>query len=114
MEFVETGQFSRLLPRYLDEDGYLRLRRTLASRPDAGRVIPGLAGIRKLRWVDRRRGKGKRGGLRVIYALVRANRILMLALYDKGEAVDLTPGLRRHVLAAVEHERRHGPASGRE
>lgn len=67
-------------------------------------MIPGTGGFRKLRWKDRRRGKGKRGGLRVIYCvLADARQIWLYSLYDKGEIQDLTVKqcrLLKHALQA--------------
>jgi mRNA-degrading endonuclease RelE of RelBE toxin-antitoxin system len=63
--FVETRLFSRLVGDYLDEDEYARLQARLAADPDAGSVVPGSGGVRKLRWGQP--GRGKRGGIRVIY-----------------------------------------------
>lgn len=70
VEFIEAPVFTQLLSRYLAEDDYRRLQLFLALDPAAGDLIPGTGGCRKLRWADRRRGKGKRGGLRVIYYLL--------------------------------------------
>ena len=52
---------------YLDDEGFRGLQESLAEQPEVGDLIPGAGGIRKMRWKDQRRGKGKRGGLRVIY-----------------------------------------------
>jgi mRNA-degrading endonuclease RelE of RelBE toxin-antitoxin system len=65
--FVETQLFTRLVDEYLSDDEYLVLQGALAENPTAGPVIRGSGGIRKLRW--RSQGRGKRGGLRVIYYL---------------------------------------------
>lgn len=67
MEFIEAPAFSRYLREYLDDDGYRELQRRLAREPNSGDVIPGAGGFRKVRSTDTRRGKGRRGGLRVIY-----------------------------------------------
>jgi hypothetical protein len=67
VQFVEAPAFSRHRDEYLDDDGVRELQQSLALNPEAGDLIPGAGGIRKLRWRDSRRGKGKRGGLRVIY-----------------------------------------------
>ena len=61
----------------------------LTLRPDAGNVIKGTGGMRKLRWAGS--GRGKRGGLRVIYYWwVAKDRISMLLAYPKNEQDDLT------------------------
>ena len=67
MEIVEAPPFTRHLAEYLNEDGYRELQARLASNPELGDLIQGTGGFRKMRWVDVRRGKGRRGGLRVIY-----------------------------------------------
>lgn len=92
MEFIETPAFTRNLPAYMTDEEYRLFQRFLMENPDAGDVIPDTGGIRKVRWADPRRGKGKRGGLRVIYFhLVAASHLWLLTLYDKDEAADLTP-----------------------
>lgn len=59
--------------------------------PEAGRVMPGCGGFRKFRWRDPRRGKGTRGGIRVIYLYCSDVLVVLLAdAYDKDEASDLT------------------------
>ena len=66
-EFAEAPAFSRFREDYLDDDAFSELQYALAADPEAGDLIPGAGGVRKLRWKDPRRGKGKRGGLRIIY-----------------------------------------------
>ena len=63
--FVETPLFTRLIQEYLSDGEYMELQSALAENPEAGRIIKGSGGIRKLRWAVS--GKGKRGGLRIIY-----------------------------------------------
>ena len=65
--FVELPAFERHRSTYLDDAGFLRLQDVLMADPAAGDPIEGAGGVRKLRFADMRRGKGKRGGLRVIY-----------------------------------------------
>lgn len=65
--FVELPAFSRYRPDYLDDDRFRGLQIAMLKNPEAGDVIEGTGGLRKLRHGDVRRGKGKRGGLRVIY-----------------------------------------------
>jgi hypothetical protein len=105
VEFVEAPNFTELVSEYLGDDEYRGLQMFLAGKPDAGDVMPGTGGFRKLRWVDRRRGKGKRGGLRVIYYYFEADdQIWLITLYDKDEMADLSPAEKRLLKRAVDAE----------
>lgn len=107
VEFVETPLFSQLLEDYLDDEEYRALQLYLAGEPEAGSIIPATGGFRKLRWSDRRRGKGKRGGLRVIYYYLVADfQIWLFTLFDKDEASDLSPAEKRTLKAAIQDETR--------
>lgn len=63
--FVETTHFSQLLKEYFDDEEYREMQYYLMEHPEAGKIITGSGGIRKLRWA--RQGMGKSGGVRVIY-----------------------------------------------
>jgi hypothetical protein len=65
--FVELPPFERTRKDYMDDEAYSGLQHELMANPEAGDVMEGTGGLRKLRQPDPRRGKGKRGGLRVIY-----------------------------------------------
>ena len=105
-QFVEAPAFARFRDDYLDDDGFAELQRYLANNPEAGDMVPGAGGIRKLRWKDPRRGKGRRGGLRIIYYCFLSEReIWLLTLYDKDEAADLTKAEREQLRQALEAER---------
>ena len=105
MEFLETPAFTRHLSAYLTDDEYAALQAFLAAHPEAGDVMPGTGGFRKLRWSDDRRGKGKRGGLRVIYYfLTQDHQVWLFTLFGKGEADDLTPEQKRQLRAAIDAE----------
>jgi hypothetical protein len=65
--FVELPAFAKYRADYLDDEGFRGLQQSMLKNPEAGNVIEGTGGLRKLRHGDPRRGKGKRGGLRVIY-----------------------------------------------
>ena len=105
-QFVEAPAFSRHREDYLDDDGFRKLQESLTTNPEAGDLIPAAGGIRKLRWKDSRRGKGKRGGLRIIYYCFLADEeIWLLTLYDKDQAVDLTKDEKDQLRRALEAER---------
>ena len=89
MEFVETTGFSRIRKNYFDDLQFNMLQLYLMDRPDAGDIVKGSGGVRKLRW--RLRGRGKRGGVRVIYYwITRNDQILFLTVYSKNEARGLS------------------------
>lgn len=102
--FLETPLFTRLLGDYLTDESYRELQRALMENPEMGDVMPGTGGFRKVRWQDARRGKGKRGGLRVIYYLMADHQIWFFTLYDKGEATDLTADEKRLLKKAIQAE----------
>ena len=105
VEFIEAPTFTALVAEYLEDDEYRALQLFLAGDPEAGDVMPGTGGFRKVRWADRRRGKGKRGGLRVIYYHLAADaQIWLITLYDKGEMADLSPAEKRQLKAALDAE----------
>jgi hypothetical protein len=107
LEFFEAPAFTRYASSYLTDDEYREMQGRLASAPEAGDMIPGTGGFRKLRWADPKRGKGQRGGLRVIYYYFPGERqIWRITLYGKNEASDLTPKQKRALKSAIEDELR--------
>jgi len=87
------------------DEEYVGLQFLLAQNPQLGDVMPGTGGFRKLRWADPRRGKGRRGGLRIIYYHFPAEQqIWLMTLYGKDEADDLTADERRALRAAIAAE----------
>ncbi|OHC70388.1 MAG: toxin [Rhodocyclales bacterium GWA2_65_20] len=103
--FVELPAFSRFRGGYLDEEGFRALQNSLMENPAAGDVIQGTGGLRKLRHADPRRGKGKRGGLRVIYFWWEAGRQFWLfTLYDKDEMEDLSGKDKRTLKDMLKRE----------
>lgn len=105
MEFIEAPTFATHLAEYLEDDEYRALQTFLAGDPEAGDVMPGTGGFRKLRWADPVRGKGKRGGLRVIYYYLLSDaQIWLMTLYDKGEMSDLNAAEKRALKAALTAE----------
>ena len=101
MEFIEAPLFTRRVHEYLTDDEYAALQWALALRPEAGAIIPGSGGIRKLRWAGK--GRGKRGGLRVIYYWRdRKGEIWLLTLYAKNEAENIPLHLLRELRKEIE------------
>lgn len=103
--FVELPAFERHRAEYLGDEGFSALQRELMRNPAAGAVIEGTGGLRKMRFADRLRGKGKRGGLRVVYYWWEAGmQFWLFTLYDKDEAADLTPRQRKALRATIKAE----------
>ncbi len=103
--FVELPAFERYRADYLDDAAYAGLQQVLMKKPEAGEVIESTGGLRKMRFADARRGKGKRGGLRVIYYWWSAGmQFWLYTLYDKDEMADLTPKQRKVLKAMLKME----------
>lgn len=103
--FVEAESFAASLPDYLTDEEYRALQQVLLKNPMSGVVIPGTGGFRKLRWPDSLRGKGKRGGLRVIYYWLDQDRkIWMFGIYDKDEMADLSKSEKKALKNAIESQ----------
>lgn len=101
--FVETRLFTRLVGEYLSDQEYADLQAALAENPELGDVIPGSGGVRKLRWAVR--GRGKRGGVRVIYFVrTRQGVIWMLTIYAKNVAENIPPQTLRKIREEIENE----------
>jgi hypothetical protein len=95
--FVETTLFTRLLGNYLNDEDYRALQNRLIGRPGAGAIIKASGGVRKIRCAAG--GKGKSGGVRVIYYWAKADdRIFMLTLYGKGEKENLSAADLKRVV----------------
>ena len=91
LTFVETRAFSARWHKRLDDEGLRVLQNELLENPGRGSAIPGCGMLRKVRFGDERRGKGKRGGVRVIYVHTpEANQIDLITVYGKDETDDLT------------------------
>ncbi len=97
--FIEAIDFTGNLESYFGSDEiYSEFQSELVEQPDKCAVITGASPLRKLRWGDKRRGMGERGGLRVIYIHIPDLRVLfMLDVYGKDEADDLTSGERKEL-----------------
>jgi hypothetical protein len=96
---VETSAFARRAEKLLSAEEHEELIWVLAESPEDGDEIPGTGGVRKMRFAGR--GKGKSGGVRVIYYYLDADIPLhALLIYAKSEKEDLS-GEERKVVAAL-------------
>ena len=103
MLIKETEVFSKRVQRLLDSESYRLLQLRLAADPEAGALIPGTGGLRKIRW--RGSGRGKRSGVRVVYYWAGAHdTILLLMMFAKNERSDLTREQKAILRRIVEEE----------
>ena len=103
MVIRETSIFSKQVQKLLDEESYRLLQLRLVQDPAAGALIKGTGGLRKIRWVGS--GRGKRGGVRVIYYWARGQDIIMMLLaFEKSAQADLTTDQRSMLKRLVEEE----------
>lgn len=103
MIFIEASTFTKLLPKYLSDDEYRGLQSYLMQKPDAGDIVKGAGGIRKVRWASD--GKGKSGGVRVIYYWKTADHeIWMLTIYSKSERSTIPGHILKQIAEAIDHE----------
>ena len=97
---IETPVFTRLVIKTLSDDDYGALQQWLVDEPDAGDLVRGGAGMRRVRWALP--GGGKSGGIRVLYYWrANADQIYLLFLFAKGERSDLTPEQVRELAKYV-------------
>lgn len=102
MVFIETSIFTRLIDQYLTDDEYLGLQNFLLQYPEAGKTIRETGGVRKLRWAVS--GKGKRGGLRVVYYWKkRDDEIWFLTIYSKGEQETISSHILRKIAEEIKN-----------
>ena len=103
--FVELPPFERRRESYLNDEEYRSLQSMLLDKPDIGDVISATGGLRKVRYEDKRRGKGKRGGMRIIYYFwVSGQEFWMFTVYSKGEVSDLSSPERKAFKILLENE----------
>lgn len=103
--FVELPPFERHRQDYLGDESFRVLQKLLMANPEAGDVIEGTGGLRKVRYADEKRGKGKRGGLRVIYYWWQAGKQFWLfTVYNKDEMDDMTTAQRKILKELLKRE----------
>jgi len=100
--FIELPSFASVRDKYLDDDEFAALQWYLAGQPDAGDVIPGSGGCRKVRWALA--GRGKRGGARAIYSLrLASGRIVLVTMYGKNVRENVDPVLLKRLKERFEN-----------
>ena len=99
--FIEHPTFTKQIESLFSDEEYRRLQLDLAAKPESGDVIPCLAGLRKLRWGAK--GKGKRGGARIIYLLIpEPGLVFLFYAYTKGDITDMSSEQKKRLAKAVE------------
>ncbi|HLQ27409.1 MAG TPA: transcriptional regulator [Acidiferrobacterales bacterium] len=99
---IETPTFSRLAADYWTEDERGAFAAFIASHPEAGNVVPGSGGLRKVRWS--RQGTGKRGGVRIIYYNRLANgEIWLLLIYAKSARENIPARILRAIKVEIDN-----------
>ena len=103
MIFIETSKFTEILPDYLSDDDYRGLQSYLLQKPDAGAIVKGTGGVRKVRWASA--GKGKSGGVRAIYYWKKSeHEIWMLTMYSKSERATIPSHILKQIAEAIDNE----------
>lgn len=98
---VETPTFARLAARFWDDESLTAFIDFIASNPEAGDVVPGSGGLRKIRWGSA--SQGKRGGVRVIYFnRLASGEIWLLLVYPKSARDNVSPQLLRQIKKEIE------------
>jgi mRNA-degrading endonuclease RelE of RelBE toxin-antitoxin system len=102
MEFIEATAFTKYLYDYLSEDEYIGLQSFLLQYPESGKVVPGSGGVRKVRWAMS--GRGKSGGVRVIYYFKKQDdEIWLLTIYSKNEVENIPAHVLRQIAKEIEN-----------
>ena len=100
--FIELHPFATVRDKYLNDDEFTAFQHYLAANPDAGNVIPRSGGCRKLRWAIE--GRGKRGGVRIIYFLrLNSGQIVLVTMYAKNVQENIDPNLLKRLKEVFEN-----------
>ena len=99
MTFNELSSFTRRVIALMDDESYAKLQITLHEKPDAGKIIKGSGGLRKIRWAAK--GRGKSGGFRVITYYPGADRVYLIDAFAKTDKANLTKAERNDLASLV-------------
>ncbi|WP_028623946.1 hypothetical protein [Pseudomonas sp. Ant30-3] len=103
--FIELRMFQKHRDDYLDDDLFRSFQLELLKNPEAGDLIEGTGGLRKILFSDQRRSKGKRSGLRVIYYWWSGfNQFWLFTVYDKDEQDDLSSAQKKLFRQTLDRE----------
>lgn len=101
--FIETSKFTEILSDYLSDDDYRGLQSYLLQKPDAGDIVRGSGGVRKVRWASA--GKGKNGGVRAIYYWKKSeHEIWMPTMYSNSERATIPGHILKQIAEAIDNE----------
>lgn len=98
--FIESQAFTKFVGDYLDDEEYSALQMYMLDNPKAGPVVRGSGGVRKIRWNVR--GRGKSGGVRVIYYIADGDSFWMLTIYGKGDVESIPGPMLKKIKEAME------------
>ena len=102
-EFIESNLFSKMVYDYLTEAEYTAFQQFLLEQPDAGDLVRGSGGVRKVRWA--REGGGKSSGVRVCYYTRTAHgKILLLVIYAKSVRTSISGEILKQIKELMEHD----------
>lgn len=105
LTIIESPQFTKLWPDYWSENEHGEFTAFLAVNPEAGDVVPGSGGCRKIRWA--RAGSGKRGGVRVIYtAHLACGALVLLTIFSKSAQETIPTHVLRKIAKEIGHATR--------
>lgn len=103
MTFIETSVFTKHIQEYLSDDEYAALQHFLNWQPEADDIVPASGGVKKMRWAMQ--GRGKRGGIRVIYYWKKSeHEIWMLTAYAKNEKENIPVHIWKKIAEEISND----------